>query len=341
MKKIWSVLLTLCLLLALSVPALAESETPEFDTSELAPITIKFGFSSSQKLTDAAHGMLADRIEELSNGKITVERYLQGQVYTDDATGAIMVSDGTMDMIVMGDMMVLNAAPEIAGWTQVPFIFRDSEHAAAFWAKVEDTVNEKMKDVYNCYVLWDALEMRGARCTVANRPILTASDYEGVKFRLPSMAATVAAFEALGVSALTSSWSEVYQIMQTGIADAAESPLSNFESISIYEVAKYVMETNHTYAFRALHVNLDFWNGLDPVYQEIIRQAAKEAFAWFSEQEKAGGEEILKLFEEKGMTVYRNDSIDVQSIYEKASKAILEKYSDTWDLDYYNLIQGL
>lgn len=341
MKKICSILLVLCLLLALSVTAFAESEVPEYDTSNLDPITIKFGFSSSQKLTDAAHGMLADRLEELSNGKITVERYLQGQLYTDDANGAIMVSDGTLDMIVMGDMMILNAAPEIAGWTQVPFIFRDSAHCAAFWDAVANKANEKMAEVYNCYVLWDALEMRGARCTVANRPMLTASDYEGVKFRLPSMAATVAAFEALGVSALTSSWSEVYQILQTGIADAAESPLSNFESISVYEVAKYVMESNHTYACRALHVNLDFWNGLDPVYQNIIEQAAKEAFAWFSEQESEAGEDILKLFEEKGMTVYRNDSIDVQSIYEKASKAILEKYADTWNMEYYNLIQNL
>lgn len=339
MKKLLALLLVLCLAAAMCVTASADEVS--FDTENLEPITFKFGYGSSATLTDAAHEMLADRIEELSNGKITVERYLQGQLYTADADGSIMVSDGTVDMIVMGDMMVLNAAPQICGWTQMPFIFKDSETCAKFWAQVGEDVNKEMADVYNVHVIWDSIELRGPRVIVADRPMLTADDFVGIKFRLPSTAATVAAFEALGVSALTSSWAEVYQVMQNGIANACESPLSNFDSIAIYEVTKNVMETNHTYAFRALHCNMDFWNGLDPVYQEIIKQAASEAFAWYNEQEANSTEDILTKFAEKGMTVYRYDDIDIAGIYEKASNAILEKYTGEWDINYYNLIQGL
>ncbi len=313
----------------------------EYDTSALEPITFKFGFGMSSKLTDAAHEMLADRIEELSNGKITVERYLQGQLYSADADGSAMVADGTIEMIVMGDMMALNAAPEICGWTQMPFIFENSEQCAEFWAAVSEDVNAKMEEVYNVKVLWDALEMRGPRVIMANKPMLGPDDFVGTKFRLPSTAATVAAFEALGVSALTSSWSEVYQVMQTGIAEAVESPLSNFEAISIWEVCDYAMETNHTYACRAVHVNLDWWNSLDPVYQEIINQAAVEAFSWYNEQEANSTEEIIQKMKDEGMTVYRYDEIDTAGLYEKASAAILEKYSGEWDIAYYELIQSL
>ena len=41
------------------------------------------------------------------------------------------------------------------------------------------------------------------------------------------------------------------------------------------------------------------------------------------------------------MTVYRNNEIDTKASYEKASKAILDKYTGEWDIEYYNLIQGL
>ena len=101
------------------------------------------------------------------------------------------------------------------------------------------------------------------------------------------------------------------------------------------------METNHTYACRAVHVNLDWWNSLDPVYQEIINQAAVEAFSWYNEQEANSTEEIIQKMKDEGMTVYRYDEIDTAGLYEKASAAILEKYSGEWDIAYYELIQSL
>lgn len=361
MKKTLSMILALCMALALlsgcgtQLTASQPTEAPSaadpagapaaadtgYDVSALEPITFKFAYGTSSELTDKAHEMAADRIEELSNGKITVERYLQGQLYTADADGAIMVSDGTCQMIIMGDMMALNAAPEICGWTQVPFIFGSPEQCTAFWQQVGDAVNEKLSEVYGVRALWDSIELRGPRVICANKPMLCADDFKGAKFRLPSTAATVAAFEAMGVSALTSSWSEVYQVMQTGIAEAVESPLSNFKSISIYEVCKYCMQTNHTYAFRAAHVNEAWWDGLAPVYQDIIKQALSEAFTWYTEQELRGDDAILELFAENGMTVYRRDEIDIDSIKSVATEAIIEKYKDSWDMSYYELIQNL
>ncbi|MDR1731667.1 MAG: TRAP transporter substrate-binding protein [Synergistaceae bacterium] len=307
--------------------------------NDVGSVTFKFAFVSSQALSDEAHGLIADEIERLSGGKMKVERYLQGQLYTDDNDGVIAVSEGSCEMLIMGDLMISGAVPEVAGFGQIPFAFNSPEHCERFWRTVADRCNEKMIEKQGVRILMDSLELRGPRMIVANKPILGPKDFKGVKFRLPGIAAAVAAFNALGVSPLTSSWSEVYQILQSGVAEACESPLSTFDSISVYEVAKYAMLTNHTYSFRAAHVNEKWWQSLSDAQHNIILQAVKTGFTLFNEKEAKGDSEIAKKWEQKGMKVYQNSEIDVEGIKNTVTPIILEKYKNEWDMTVWDIIQ--
>ena len=318
-----------------------QPEASEAPGPELEPITFKVGFISSQAATDEAHNLMCDEIERLSGGAIKIERYLQGQLYTADSDGSIALSEGTLDMVIMGDLMVSAAAPEIAGFTQIPFAFDSKEQCEEFWKTVADQCNEKMLEKYGCRILFDHLAMRGPRVVAANRPLIKAEDYKGLKMRLPSIAASVASFEALGVSPMTSSMGELYQVLQTGTAQACESPISTLDSIAIYEVCDYAMLTDHTYSFRAAHVNEKWWSSLSPAHQEIIQQGIKVGFDRFNELESNGDEAILQKWRDNGMTVIENSEIDTQSIKDVVTPVILEKYKDEWDMSIGDVIQPL
>lgn len=335
---------------AAATTAPAASKTPETSGEtdgtkpsgpELEPITFKVGFISSQAATDEAHNLMCDEIERLSGGTIKIERYLQGQLYTADSDGSIALSEGTLEMVIMGDLMVSAAAPEIAGFTQIPFAFDSKEQCEEFWRTVADQCNEKMLEKYGCRILFDHLAMRGPRVVAASRPLMGADDYKGLKMRLPSIAASVASFEALGVSPMTSSMGELYQVLQTGTAQACESPISTLDSIAIYEVCDYAMLTNHTFSFRAAHVNEKWWSSLSPGHQEIIQQGIKAGFDRFNELESNGDEEILQKWRDNGMTVIENSEIDTQSIKDVVTPVILEKYKDEWDMSVWEIIQSL
>lgn len=333
---------------AASIPASSQvsessekAESSEKSETELEPITFKVGFISSQAATDEAHNLMCDEIERLSGGAIKIERYLQGQLYTADSDGSIALSEGTLDMVIMGDLMVSAAAPEIAGFTQIPFAFDSKEQCEEFWKTVSDQCNEKMMEKYGCRILFDHLAMRGPRVVASNRSLMNADDYKGLKMRLPSIAASVASFEALGVSPMTSSMGELYQVLQTGTAQACESPISTLDSIAIYEVCDYAMLTDHTYSFRAAHVNEKWWSSLSPEHHEIIQQGIKTGFDRFNELESNGDAEILQKWRDNGMTVIENSEIDVESIKNVVTPVILEKYKDEWDMSVWDIIQSL
>ena len=101
------------------------------------------------------------------------------------------------------------------------------------------------------------------------------------------------------------------------------------------------MLTDHTYSFRAAHVNEKWWGSLSPAHQEIIQQGIKVGFDRFNELESNGDEAILQKWRDNGMTVIENSEIDTQSIKDVVTPVILEKYKDEWDMSIWDVIQSL
>lgn len=69
-----------------------------------------------------------DSLEEQSGGKIAVERYLTGQVGTNDEDLCIGLSEGNFDVYLTSDMLATWVLPEWLGYANVAFCFRDADH---------------------------------------------------------------------------------------------------------------------------------------------------------------------------------------------------------------------
>ncbi len=105
---------------------------------------------------------------------------------------------------------------------------------------------------------WD----NGFKVMSANKPLREAKDFRGQKMRIQSSKVLDAQMRALGANPQVMAFSEVYQALQTGVVDGTENPPSNLYTQKMYEVQKYVTNSDHGYLGYAVIVNKAFWDGL-------------------------------------------------------------------------------
>ncbi len=110
------------------------------------------------------------------------------------------------------------------------------------------------------------------------KEISTVADLQGLKMRIPGLGGQVMA--KLGVTVQTLPGGEIFQALQTGTIDAAEwvGPYDD-EKLGLHQAAEFYYYPGWWEPGPTLEVqiNLEKWNSLPVVYQEIIKTAAFEA----------------------------------------------------------------
>ena len=109
--------------------------------------------------------------------------------------------------------------------------------------------------------------------------------------------------------------------MQNGTIDAQENPLSLIDSATLYEVQKYVNQTEHVRSWIYLAISEITWNKLSEADQKALLEAAKTAQKYEREVFLADETQLQKTLEEKGMTFV---PVDQKAFAEKAKAAVLE-----------------
>ncbi len=326
-----------------SQPAAAPTAPAQQASAPSGPeIVFKVAFPTVQPLTHEAHTMICDDIEALSGGKMKIERYLDGELVSSDQDANVALSNNTIQMSFMSEMMAAASAPEIVNWMYVPFAFDSKEHCQRFFKAIGDEITEKTIDAYNVRLIWDSMEMRRPRVIMSNKPIYSASDFNRMVMRLPKTEGAVAAFEALGANPITSTTEEIYGLMQNNSAQACDSPISLLDSYSIQEVAKYAVLTFHQHAWRVAHINEDFWQSLTEEQRGWILAGLKRGFDYYTEMDESAEDETIEKWEKNyGTTVIRPEQIDIEGIKKVATEGVLSKYKDKWDYSKWELLESL
>ena len=73
----------------------------------------------------------------------------------------------------------------------------------------------------------------------------TPEDLKGYRIRVPVSPIFTSLFKALGANPTSINFNELYTALQTRLVDGQENGLVAIESGKLYEVQKYVSETNH------------------------------------------------------------------------------------------------
>jgi C4-dicarboxylate-binding protein DctP len=245
------------------------------------PIIVKFSHVVS---IDAPKGKAALLFKELAekytNGRVKVEVYPNSSLYKDKEE---------LEALQLGSVQIL--APSISKFGplgvkefdvfDLPFLMSDDTRARQMMASpMMADLNKKLeaKGVLPL-AYWD----NGTHVYTANRPLIMPEDFKGMKMRIQGSKVLDAVARELGALPQIVAFGELYQTLQTGVADGEDNVPSNILTQKLYEVQKYLTVSYHGRLQYALVTNKKFWDGLPADVREGLNRAVKESTDFFDD----------------------------------------------------------
>ncbi len=159
------------------------------------------------------------------------------------------------------------------------------------------------------------------------KEINTPADLNGLKMRIPGLGGQVMA--KLGVSVQVLPAGEIFQALQTGAIDAAEwvGPYDD-EKLGLNKVADYYYAPGWWEPGPTLEVevNLDEWNKLPEIYQEIVRAASTVANTTMMAKYDSLNNQALQRIVDGG-TKFRTYSTEIMDAALAASLELYDEFS--------------
>ena len=212
-------------------------------------------------------------LEERSNGTLKVEIYPNSQLGSEDVYDQ-SVSQGTVEMGCAGTNIQMYL-PRIAV-SEAPFLFNGWEDAEEILTgEIGEALTDGLIEGGNMRCL--AITVNGFRQTSSNKPMYSMDDMKGQKLRTPNIPHFIQMMDCLGVTSVPMAMSEIFNALETKVADGQENPYPTIYTSSFYEVQKYVLESNHMFSPNFWVINENFYQSLSDEQREALESSIAEA----------------------------------------------------------------
>ena len=313
MKRFLSILLVLCMVCALGANAFAD------DVKEL-----KWGSVHPEDQVVTQMMMRAiDEINENAEG-IHITGYPNGQLGgSQDLVEGVQF--GLVDIITEGPAQFATSIPK-AAQVEAPYLWQSVEHMQyALNGDYKDALNELFAGV-NVKIMGSFYY--GTRQLTTSKEVHTLADLKGMKIRVPQSDLYVKMVESWGAAAAPMNLNELYIALQTGTVDAQEHPLTTYEAQCFYEVAPYIIMTDHIICPNMIFMNNNVWEGLSDHDKEVVQTAMNNAVAWQDEQILESEKTLAdSLVADHGCTV-----IEPDDTIREATIPFIQPLVEDWDL---------
>ncbi|MGE4354609.1 MAG: TRAP transporter substrate-binding protein [Oscillospiraceae bacterium] len=308
--------------------AAPESTSPESSSPESsAPTTDEKNYVLDFNTPFAAEGPagqaaveFAKEVEERSNGTIKINVFTDGALGNGNESWSSLAS-GDLDICILGQEGLDAYAPEYT-FLISPFLMQDFDHVKAILnSEIGDGLIEKYREAG---IETLAFHYRDVRVMAADKEITSADQINGLKLRLPGITTFVEAWSQLGAIPTTVAMSELYTALQTGVAEACEGGYEQMVTLKIYEVQKYIINTEHEYEHCYLNINKALFDGMSENQQTILRECAQKWMAWADELSENSREQ------------YKQECIDGGMTYVEFDKAPFVKALEQFHRDQFN-----
>lgn len=293
---------------------------------------IVFALHSQPNTTEhEAAKKFKETVESKSGGKITVDIF-PGSTLGGEKDQLEQIKVGEIQMSIFGDLLPSQLAPEYAA-TIIPFVFPNVDAVYAYW---DSPIGKEMKKVIeqNGNVLVVGLQRRGARNLTANKPVRTPEDLQGLKLRVPEIPSWVTVWKSMGALPTPIAYNELYNALQTKVVDAQENPYENIYSSKLYEVQKYLINTEHLFNVFHWAMSKKFYDSLPSDLQKLVLDAAKEASQWGDSEAAKKDSEIFNQLKGK-MEVIQVNKAD----FRKKALAGIKEVAKTWAPGVYDAVK--
>lgn len=212
------------------------------------------------------------------------------------------LSRGQLDMTVL-PLSYAGGQQPAYNLTLMPGLVKNHDHAARLnESPFMDAIEEKMAED-DVMVLVHGYLAGGF--VGRDKCITSPSDIEGLQTR-----AAGKAFEQMlvgaGASIASMASSEIYNAMQTGVLDAANTSSSSFVSYRIYEQVKCFTPAGETalwFMYQPMLINKSAFESLTDAQQAAMLEGAKKAEAFYLEEAKKEDANAVRVYQEAGVEV--------------------------------------
>lgn len=284
---------------------------------------LKLGWATSDGPQDpSAIGARAFKsaLEASSKGSIEVQLYPNRQL-GDEKPMMEGLRFGTVDAAIITNAVVAQFEPGFQ-INDLPFLYADEAQARKVLdGKVGAELGRRL-EAKGITVL--GYMEAGFRNMINNKkPVHSPKDVTGVKYRVMQNPVFIDMFNALGGSAVPMAWGETFTAVQQGAIDGLELPLAFIDSLKVYEVTKYLSQTNHTYTALELLVSNRALGKLNPQQRQAVTEAAKVAVAQQRKASIENNQQMIAVLQGKGMQV---NKVDDPAAFRKAVAPVYDKF---------------
>ncbi len=316
MKKVLALLLSAIMIFALcacgssaastaepaAAPTPAGSDAaaaPADAAAEIEAITFSLGdVSGTGTFLEQNAEFFAEKVSELSGGKMKVDVFSDGLLGTEDAL-MTNIQTGALEMANFSS--TFTNLVKSAGIFDFPYLVSDrSQLDLLEEAGVIDFIRAEAESI-NIKIV--AMNENGFRQITTNTPVVEPEDLKGIVIRTPSNSLRVKTFEAFGASPVSISFSELYQSLSQHICDAQENPLATIVSSQFFDYQSCLCISNHVYTPGWICMNLGLYNSLSDAQRAVIDEAGRLTSLHVREAGAEADEVNLKACEEHGMQV--------------------------------------
>lgn len=210
----------------------------------------------------------------------------------------------------------------------MPFLFRDHEHAAKVF---EGSIGDELLNGYeqnNSNIKGLAFTYSGGYKTLPfNKKVTSLSDINGAKIRVSNSPVCYDTFKALGADPIVMDVEEITPAIKDGRIDAGESSWPRIYGCNQNTVAKSILNTGHSLLLTNIIINTAFYDSLDEDLKLIMKEAAIEAGRFERKISVDDVQPTISKAEKDGIPVIDLDKNEVLKFKELTS-SLYDKYEN-------------
>jgi len=279
----------------------------------------------------------SERVKELTGGEIVVDLFTSGVLGGErEIVEAVQLGQIEMGSVTCGVMS--NFAPEFDIFS-LPFLFSDYDHVKRVYMESEKIASIFKAALDRIGLVSLGLTTSGTRNVYANKPIYKPEDFRGLKIRTMEVPTIVETMKVFGTIPVPMAYDEVYQALQSGVIDGAETSLINWIKSKHVEVVKYGARLNYMDSGRVYFANKKIFEELSAEQRDIIKKAMRESFEFIhGEYETQDSDSMIEKLAKPygGVVTYP----DLKPFVEMC-QPVYEKFEPTLGLDMLKEIQDM
>jgi tripartite ATP-independent transporter DctP family solute receptor len=209
-----------------------------------------------------------ERIKKETNGRVEIQVFPNNQLGSDTDMLSQLRS-GAIEFFTLSGLILSTLVP-VASINGLGFIWEDYSKV---WPAMDGELGgyiRKQIEKAGLFAMEKQYDNGYRQMTSSTRPIKSPDDLKGFKIRVPPSPLWTSMFKAFDAAPMTINFSEVYSALQTKVAEGQENPLSIIFFAKLFEVQKYLAETNHMWDGFWFLANGKMWNGLPADVRDVI-----------------------------------------------------------------------